>query len=236
MALIDRRQKLADIILDNPSIITVLNRFNIYLGVGDKTVEQVCAQQHLDSDFFIIILNTFANEEYFPEELLKNFNVKLIINYLASTNDYYKHFILPNIENHFNLLLKRSEANNSNIELLRNFFLEVKAELLNRIKCDTEQLFTNIMSLNDTNSCTATQQQCSPQFNNEIENDAIEDKINDLVNMFVIHLTGEYDTNLCLAVLSAIIRLKKDLCQNNRIRNRILMPIYYYLSSNQTNV
>ena len=56
MALIDRRHKLADIILDNPSIITVLNRFDIYLGVGDKTVEQICSGKQLDTDFFIIIL------------------------------------------------------------------------------------------------------------------------------------------------------------------------------------
>ena len=71
MALINKNNKLADVILDNPSIITVLNRFGIYLGVGDKTVEQVCSEKRLDTDFFLIILNTFANEEYFPEELLK---------------------------------------------------------------------------------------------------------------------------------------------------------------------
>lgn len=233
MALIDRRHKLADIILDNPSIITVLNRFDIYLGVGDKTVEQICSGKQLDTDFFIIILNTFANEEYFPEELLKNFDVKLIINYLECTNDYYMHFILPNIENHFNLLLKRSEGKNSNIELLLNFFLEVKTELLNRIKSDTDKLFSNILMLDCNNN--TVERYHSPQFKNEAADDAMEDKINDLVNMFVIHLTGKYDTNLCLAVLSAIISLKKDLCQNNRIRNRILMPIYHYLSSQQAN-
>ena len=143
------------------------------------------------------------------------------------------HFILPNIENHFNLLLKRSEGKNSNIELLLNFFLEVKTELLNRIKSDTDKLFSNILMLDCNNN--TVERYHSPQFKNETADDAMEDKINDLVNMFVIHLTGKYDTNLCLAVLSAIISLKKDLCQNNRIRNRILMPIYHYLSSQQAN-
>lgn len=56
-------------------------------------------------------------------------------------------------------------------------------------------------------------------------NDNIEDKLNDLINMFVIHLKGEYDVNLCHAVLIAIMSLQKDIKQNNRIRYRILLPI-----------
>jgi regulator of cell morphogenesis and NO signaling len=63
--------------------------------------------------------------------------------------------------------------------------------------------------------------------------DSIEDKINDLINMFVIHLTGDYDLNLGHAVLFAIFSLKKDIKQNNRIRNRILRPISIALSKNK---
>ena len=54
--------------------------------------------------------------------------------------------------------------------------------------------------------------------------DAIEQKLSDLKSMFIIHLSGEYDENLCLAVVFAIIRLEKDIIQNNRIRTRILLP------------
>ena len=35
MALIDKYSKLSDVILEDPSVITILNRFNIFLGVGD---------------------------------------------------------------------------------------------------------------------------------------------------------------------------------------------------------
>ena len=44
MALINKYSKLSDVILEDPSVITILNRFNIFLGVGDKTVEQVCTE------------------------------------------------------------------------------------------------------------------------------------------------------------------------------------------------
>ena len=229
MALIDKYSKLSDVILEDPSVITILNRFNIFLGVGDKTVEQACAEKKLDTDFFTIILNTFSNEEYFPEKLFKNFDVKIIIDYLNCTNNYYRQFIIPNIESHFNLLLQRSEDDNTNLELLHKFFLEVKTELQGRINSDSSTLFPEIIRLDNA----ASNRPCGidvPVGNVETS-DAIEDKIDDLVNMFVIHLTGKYDTNLCIAVLFAIISLKKDLCQNNRIRNRILMPIFNFLKN-----
>ena len=63
-----------------------------------------------------------------------------------------------------------------------------------------------------------------PNADKEEQSDAIEDKINDLINMFVIHLKGNYDHNLCQAVLISLVNFKKDITQNNRIRNRILLP------------
>ena len=53
----------------------------------------------------------------------------------------------------------------------------------------------------------------------------LEDKIKDLISFFVIHLKGDFDKNLCVAVISAIFILEKDIRQTNRIRDRILQPL-----------
>ena len=65
--------------------------------------------------------------------------------------------------------------------------------------------------------------------------DSIEDKLSDLKNMFVIHLRGDYDRNLCQAVLFAIISFEKDIRQNNRIRNHILYPLAVALKKASSN-
>ena len=67
MALINAECKLCDVILNEPSLIPVINRFGIILGVGDKSIRTVCEEKKLDSEFFVTILNTFINEDYFPE-------------------------------------------------------------------------------------------------------------------------------------------------------------------------
>ena len=51
MALINKEDKLCDVIIIEPTVISVLNRFNIFLGVGDKSVEQICEEKNLDVDF-----------------------------------------------------------------------------------------------------------------------------------------------------------------------------------------
>ncbi len=222
MAIYTTDSKLSEIILNNPSLIPVINRFNIFLGVADKTVEDICNEKSLDANFFIAILNTFINDEYFPEKIIKSFNIKIIIDYLNKTNAYYKHFQLPNIERHFNSLISRSDSGNNNLYLMQKFFLEMKQELLAQIDYDQNEWFPKILQIDSS----------IIDYNKEIilnhngdEPNPIEDKLNDLKSFFIIHLRGEYDFNLCNAVIATIYTLEKDIKQNNRIRNRILKPM-----------
>ena len=130
MALINAETKLCDVILHEPSVIPVINRFGIILGVGDKSIRTVCEEKNLDCEFFVTILNTFINEDYFPENRLKSFCATQIVNYLTQTNAYYEQFQIPNIERHFNFLINQSDSENNNLELMKQFFDELRQELL----------------------------------------------------------------------------------------------------------
>lgn len=215
MAIISAKKQLSEIILSHPEVITLINRFDITLGIGDKTLEAICKEKNLDCDFFAMILNTYINEDFFPEKNFKLFDAQTIINYITQTYHYYTHYMLPNIERHFNLLISHSGHNN-NLELMRQFFLELKNDIMQAINNDIENLFPSILTLNNNSDSLHKKVVINPI------NVVIEDKINDLKNMFIIHLTGKYDLNLCYAVISAIIAFEKDFKQNNRIRNRIL--------------
>jgi hypothetical protein len=222
MALINIESKLCDIVISDPTVLTVLNRFDIVLGVGYATIGDACIAKKLDPNFFITILNTFINENYFPENIFKSFSANKIIDYLNKTNSYYQQFQIPNIERHFNSLVSRSDPDNSNLGLMLNFFYEVKTELLNRISFDNNQWFSHIACMEQGIYETDEKLSACQAIGNA---DTIEEKLSDLISMFVIHLKGEYDINLCHAVLVAIITLQKDIIQNNRIRNKILKPI-----------
>ena len=121
MALINAESKLCEVILNEPSLIPVINRFGIILGVGDKNIRTVCEEKNLDCEFFVTILNTFINEDYFPENRLKSFCATQIVDYLTQTNAYYQQFQIPNIERHFNSLISQSDSDNNNLELMKQF-------------------------------------------------------------------------------------------------------------------
>ena len=220
--------KLSNIVIADPTTVTVLNRFGITLGVGDMTVEKICQVKKLDMDFFLTILNTYTDENYFPEKIMATFKAATIVDYLSKTNQYYQQFQLPNIERHFHLLISKSDPGNSNLSLMLKFFIEVKNQLNARIVHDQNQWFPELLD-NERRKALPSE---SPIVRAEESGDTIEDKIDDLLSMLVIHLSGDYDQNLCLAVLMAIVNLKKDITQNNRIRYRILQPLAHALSQN----
>lgn len=221
MTLINQDTKLCDVILQEPSTITVLDRFGISLGVGDARIGDACQEHGIDVYFFTTILNTYINENYFPQTALLAFSASKIIDYLAKTNEYYEKNVIPNIERHFAFLISKTPAQNSNLVLMRQFFDEVKTELLQRIEHDRNKWFPAI-AMKEMKSIGKMP---SPVMDVEDFNDPIEEKIDDLINMLIVHLKGDYDHNLGYAVVTAIFSLKKDIKQNNRIRNRILMPI-----------
>lgn len=224
MALVTPDTKLCEVIVDEPSVVPVINRFDIVLGVGDRTIKSICKEKGIDTSFFITILNAFIHESFFLENLTGAFNAGDVVDYLRKTNNSYLHNQLPNIERHFAALISRSDSNN-NLPLLFNFYREVKTEIERRIDSDN-QWFDAIISAEQSNSEVSVAGNAI-----QAESDSIEDKLSDLINMFVIHLRGDYDRNLCHAVLFAVISLEKDICQNNRIRNRVLRPLVDALNS-----
>lgn len=224
MALVTPDTKLCEVIVDEPSVVPVINRFDIVLGVGDRTIKSICKEKGIDTSFFITILNAFIHESFFLENVTGAFNAGDVVDYLRKTNNFYLRNQLPNIERHFAALISRSDSNN-NLPLLFNFYREVKTEIERRIDSDN-QWFDAIISAEQSNSEVSVAGNAV-----QAESDSIEDKLSDLINMFVIHLRGDYDRNLCHAVLFAVISLEKDICQNNRIRNRVLRPLVDALNS-----
>jgi hypothetical protein len=224
--------KLSDAIFSDPSLIPVINRFGIFLGVGDATVGEICLRQGLDPDFFLAVVNTFLNEDYFPADVASTLPADKVVEYLLLTDRYYEAAMIPNIERHFRTLMARSPRDN-NLPLLWDFFAEMRTELLTCIADDRKRRFPLIVRLFEGGVQTVDGQDALDAMPEAVARRSVGDKLADLEAFFVMHLRGEYDRNLCMAVVSAIFTLSKDIRQNNRIRERILSPLARLLISNR---
>lgn len=226
MALIHPNMTMSGVVEAHTSLIPVLNRLGIRLGLQDKSVREVCEEHGLDTDFVLIIINAFLNEEYFPERRLKMFHVSQIIDYLDKTNQYYLRYQLPNIARHTHSFIAQSPAN-ATLGLIGRFFASFEEQLTHRIHEDEQEWFPYCLAL-------SRRLEQNPTFDVDKPfaipdkfplDDPIEALLADLKRIMIKHLSGAYNENLCYAVIFAISSLEKDIKQHNRIRNRILKPM-----------
>lgn len=209
--------QMSEVVEEHPSLIPVINRFGIRLGVGDKTVRELCDAYMLDTDFMLTVINTFLNEEYFPEKKLQSFHISQIVDYLTKTNHYYRRYQLPNIERHLGRFVSMNTTDNQSLAAIGNFFAAFKKEFEARIETDEKEWFPYCLTL---------------KGKYKPHEDTIEALLADLKRIMIRHLTGDYDENLCYAVIVALSNLEKELKQQNRIRYRILEPMVNALEKN----
>ncbi len=221
MPLVYSNMPLSEVVENHTSLIPVINRFGIRLGLGDKTVETVCRENQLDAEFFLMVLNTFLNEEFFPGKKLQSFHTSQIIDYLTKTNQYYLRFQLPNIERHLNSFISMSTSENPSLTAIGKFFRSFRDELTARINYDTHEWFPYCEALSRKLKGEALSQ-INKVVTREEAGDIIESLLSDLKSIMIKHLSGEYDQNLCYAVIFFLTSLEKDIKQHNRIRYRIL--------------
>lgn len=195
MFFLDASSILSEIVEARHELIPVINRFGIRLGLSDKTIKEVCAEANINMDFFLIILNTYINEDYFPEKKLQKIDISLVIKYLNQTDSYLAHGQLHNLEKHLNAFIAMSDPNNRQFEIIRKLFVEFKEAL-------TDQMHKDVMDRN------------IPL-----------EMILDMKRIYIKHISGNYNDNLCYAVVFTIDSLQRDIENHNRIRDKVLKPI-----------
>lgn len=213
---------MSEVVEEHPSLIPVINRFGIRLGLGDLSVMEICETHALDTDFLLTVINTFLNEEYFPEKKLQSFHTSQIVDYLRKTNNYYGRYQLPNIERHLTYFIKGSTPGNQSLALIGDFFAAFKKEFESRMEYDEKEWFPHCLALSEK---LHGANQFAPQASFRPIEDSIEEQLADLKKIMVKHISGNYDENLCFAVIVSINNLQKDIKQHNRIRYRILVPM-----------
>ena len=208
MSFISENNILSEVVEKYCELIPVINRFGIRLGLSDITIKDICYSHKINTDFFLMIVNTFLNEDYFPEKKLQAFSIEQIIEYLKQTDTYYVQVMLPNIEKHLNafITLSNNHHHNKQLDLIRKFFTEFKSELVNRIETG---------GLDDNHT---------------------EEMIEDLKQILIRHLKGNFNDNLCYGVIFAISGLEKDIQMHNRIRNKVLIPMINLLDDPDFNI
>ncbi|MCD6598297.1 MAG: hemerythrin domain-containing protein [Bacteroidales bacterium] len=223
-------KKMADLIHMNYLLVSVISRFGIQLGFGEKTVSQVCDENNVNTDFFLEIINSFNDKEYFPEKHLQDFSIQLIIDYLGKTHQYYLKEKIPEIEQLIDQMIKKCYSHNKHAHLLSSFFKEYKEELVNHISREDETVFPYAIKIEKnylSSDLTIPKEQFPEGYTIDSyrsEHNNIEEKLFDLKNIIIKYLPSPENQVLCFNVLSALFILEQDMNDHSRIEDNVLIP------------
>ena len=85
--------KMISLIRDNYNILQSLNSFGISLGFGDKTVDETCRANNVDTTTFLAVVNFTINGTH--EYDLGKLSASTLLRYLTAGHSYYLDYQLP---------------------------------------------------------------------------------------------------------------------------------------------
>ena len=195
MSIIKEDTILSEVLAQHHILIPIVNRFGIRLGVGDKTIETICEEQELNVDFILTILNVYLDDHYIWDKQLAHFDLEPIANYFNETIQNYLHSLVPNIEKHLHAFIALSDSKNEELKALQKVFFQFKEELVQHLEMGLEH---------------------TGPYPHEL--------LRDIKSILIKHVSGDFNQNLCYAVIFSVGSLESDLIIHNRLRNSILKP------------
>ena len=232
--------KLTSLIYRNHLLVPIISRFGIKLGFGDKTIAEICELHKVNLPFFLDIVNTFLDKDYFPKKSLQSFPAALIVAYLVKSHRFYLDYKIPKIE----LLISQLEwklDHEQNLRLLTNFFNGYKKQLQSHIREEEQNAYPYALKAEaELNKVTAdiVENKSQPYSISEYadSHDDIEEKLLDLKNIMIKYLPSAENTHIYSEILSEIFKLEADLNEHSRIEENVLMPKIAQIEAQLKNV
>ncbi|NOR88529.1 MAG: hypothetical protein GQ527_13065 [Bacteroidales bacterium] len=228
---ITKEMKMADAIHYNYLLLPVINRLGIQLGFGDQNIEQVCEQEKVDLELFLVIINAFLDHDINKTLKIQTISVDKVISYLKATHQYYIERMIPEIENRINALIQHSDIDQKQFLLVKNFFEEYKNEFYTHIKLEEKTIYPYVVDVYNAfhssklNDSLAYRIKSCPIDAYAQEHSDIESKLFDLKNILIKYLPQKSDSYLRNSVLIALFKLENDLNDHSRIENMVLVPL-----------
>ena len=135
--------KMISLIRDNYDLLQSLGSFGISLGFGDKTVQETCEDNNVDTYTFLAVVNYTINGygEFEADELI---SVPTLMHYLEASHAYFLDFQLPFIRRE---LAESLNEDDSLARLILRFYDEYAHEIRRHMQYEQKTLFPYVNTL-----------------------------------------------------------------------------------------
>ena len=223
--------KMSDVIFEDVFALSILDRLDIKIGFGDKTVEQVCNENNVNSRLFIHIVRLFLYGTI-PSDI--NANKELIpslITYFKITHEYYLKKIIPLTESLISELENKEKERNKDIKLLKKFFEQYKHELITHIDNEEKNVFPYVLKIYNAYKTQNVDEKLLDEVKHhsisafEKEHDNLDEKLNDLKSIIIKYFQPFKNSYIINQILVTVFQLEKDVFEHAQLEDLMMIPV-----------
>ncbi len=211
--------KLAYILSDNYKMIQVLSRFGIALGFGDKTIQEVCEENQVDTYTFLVVLNfVFRGAvSYVNKEEIAELSIPTLIDYLKQSHTYFIDYSLPVIREQ--LIVALDGATTQVGQMIMHFFDEYKTSVDKHMSYENERVFKFVDSL-----LSGEKNHSFSIATYKDEHEEINESLVELKNLLIKYYPSTSSNNILNGVLYDIFRVEEELEDHNKVEDYLFIP------------
>jgi regulator of cell morphogenesis and NO signaling len=217
--LVESKSKVAELIFEHPSLILMLEHFEVEGNVGDMTILEVCAKRGLNVNVFTTFGNLFIGSGNLSKQVFKTDEIADIIRYLRNCHTYYRNEKYPEILHYIQAI--HTVCPTPEIKLLEGFFNEYFHEVAQHLEYEEAIAFPYFEGLiqghlKPEHSFSATQY--------HHHHTDIEEKLEDLKSLLIKHVYISNQQGLRRKLLISLFELETDLRIHSLIEEKMLVP------------
>lgn len=209
--------KMSDLISENCSVLQVMSRFGLSLGVGEKTVREVCDENNVHCNTFLALVNFMS--EGFPciGDELDNISIPSLIDYLRQSHLYFLDYCLPSIRERLLEAIVYSEENVS--FLILKFFDDYMQAVRKHMEYEDITVFKYAESL--LNGTPADNYQIGTYSKHH---DQVGETLTELKNILIKYCPAQSNANMLNLALIDIYTCEEGLEWHSKIEDYLFVP------------
>ncbi len=222
--------KMISLIRDNYNLLQSLGSFGINLGFGDKTVDQVCTEQNVDTFTFLAVVN-FTINGYRDFEDIGKLSVPTLLQYLRASHAYFLEFQLPFIRKE---LVDALDEKNNLARLIMKLYDEYSRSITSHMNYEEKNVFPYVEALMDGKPTDGYSIDTYSKHHGQESN-----RLRELKSIIIKYLPSDgLHNNQLSATLYDIYNNEEWLALHAEVEEQIFMPAIKYLEqkSKQNNV
>lgn len=208
--------KMSDMIVDYPSLITVLERLGIAFGFGDQHVKEIAERYGINLHAFLSILRVFEGS-ITSDMIMEKEAIKDLLFFLEVSHRHFKEKQIVDIKE----LISRFSENipSQHAKIIISFFDGYMQEVSEHFLYEDDVVFPYIRSILQASDLKGYE---IKEF--EKNHTDIEQKLLDLKNILIKYIPENVVSDYRVMILRALIVLEQDLLYHTFIEDHLLVP------------